>query len=139
MARSWTTCVGLIVAAGAVLSWSSPPAGSATVVSGDGQKTLDGTYGDSLGVSTYTFKEDGTVTVSLMGGVQIKYNYQLDGDTVRLTTPYGGSMVFKLRQNGSLQGPPGVLTKQKSAASGGQNAGGKAASRSTAADAPRLS
>lgn len=102
------------------------------LVSGVDRKTLDGTYGDSLGVSTYTFKDDGTVLVSAMGN-QVEYKYEVDGDTVKLLWPYGGSMVLRMLGNGSLKGiaPGFVLTRRQS--------GGRGASAGTGAVAAQLS
>ena len=111
------------------------------------RKKLDGTYADSLGAIKFTFKDDGTMLVSIMRHeAQCGCSYEVDGDTVKLLTPYGGVLVLTLLQDGSLKGvnmpgyPPGMIfTKQQSASSGGRDAGGKTAARGTGAVAANLS
>jgi hypothetical protein len=110
------------------------------LVSGDDRKTLEGTYVDSLGVSKYQFKDDGTVLWTNVMGSQLEWKYERDGDTIKVLMPYGGFMVLTLRSNGSLQGPGLMppLNRQQSAGGGG-NGGGTGASGGTGALAARLS
>jgi hypothetical protein len=111
------------------------------------RKTLDGTYADSLGAITFTFKDDGTMLASMMRHeVQCGCSYEVDGDTVKLLTPAGGVLVLTLLQNGSLKGvdmpgfPPGMIfTKQQGASGGGRDAGGKSAAGGTGVVAANLS
>jgi hypothetical protein len=112
------------------------------LVSGADRETLEGTYVDSLGLSRYQFKNDGTVLwTNKMAGTPLEWKYERDGNTIKVLMPYGGYMVLKLRSNGSLQGPGlmGALTRQQSASSGGGNGGGNGASGGRGALAARLS
>ena len=76
-----------------------------------GRHTLNGTYSDSLGISEYTFKDDGTLLISAMG-TEIERPYEVNGDKIKLLGP-GGALVLTLLPDGSIRGPLGqILTKQ---------------------------
>ncbi len=74
---------------------------------------LDGTYSD--GFSSYTFKSNGKVSMSVMG-IEREMNYEVDANKIKIgVDPSGNSaFVFTLLDDGSIQGLMGVkLTKQK--------------------------
>lgn len=74
---------------------------------------VDGTYSDEMGMTSYTFKDDDKVYVSLMGN-ETELEYEVDDGKVKITGPEG-NMVFTLNEDGSLQGPMGMkLSKQTS-------------------------
>lgn len=75
---------------------------------------LNGTYADQSGMTSYTFKSNGKVSISVMN-TEIEMNYEVDGNKVKLIGPGGGgSLVMTLLEDGSIQGPMGIkFTKQK--------------------------
>jgi outer membrane lipopolysaccharide assembly protein LptE/RlpB len=82
----------------------------ATLLAACGPK-LEGTYRDSMGVSSYTF-DSGKVTVSAMG-IGREMDYDIEDGKLKIITPEGTS-VLNILEDGSIQGPMGVkLTKQR--------------------------
>lgn len=73
---------------------------------------LDGTYVDSMGLTSYTFKSGGKAYVGAMG-LESEISYEVDDDRIRLTTS-GGGIILRLMKDGTLQGPMNIIyTKQK--------------------------
>ncbi|HET8711596.1 MAG TPA: hypothetical protein VFM32_09480 [Spongiibacteraceae bacterium] len=67
---------------------------------------LSGTYSDSLGLTSLTFKSGGKVAMQTMG-VETETGYEIEDGQVKI----GGDkakMVLKLLEDGSLQGPLGM-------------------------------
>lgn len=76
---------------------------------------LSGTWGDGMGMVSYTFASDGKVTVEMLGKTQ-QTSYTRDGDTLKVAVPGSAaeSVDFTVNEDGSLQGPMGVrLHKQQ--------------------------
>lgn len=86
---------------------------------------LDGTYSDSTGMVSYTFRSNGTVLISAEG-TEVELKYEIDGDKIKIPmgTPQDSRDVvwtmlkdgsIQMLKNGSqIQGPGGLkLTKQK--------------------------
>lgn len=67
---------------------------------------LDGTYTDPMGISTYTFKSGGKVSVVTMG-TEVELDYKVEDNKVKLITPQG-ALVLTLLDDGSIQGPMGI-------------------------------
>jgi hypothetical protein len=73
---------------------------------------LDGTYTDSTGIASYTFKSGGKVAMSTMG-IETEMQYKVEDGKVKIGSPQG-SLVMTILEDGSIQGPMGMkLTKQK--------------------------
>ena len=79
---------------------------------------LIGTYANSngvIGTTSYTFKSNGKVTVSVMDR-EFDGNYEIDGNKIRITLPQrpqDGTQVMTLLEDGAIEGPMGKYTKQK--------------------------
>ena len=73
---------------------------------------VDGTYADKAGLISYTFKSNGKVSQTSMG-MTIEMNYEVEGDKIKLMAAQGVSIVMTLKEDGSIEGPLGNLTKQK--------------------------
>lgn len=72
---------------------------------------IEGTYKDEMGVSSYTFKSGGKVSMTVMG-METEMEYKVEDGKVKIGTPQG-SMVMAIQEDGSLQGPMGMkLVKQ---------------------------
>lgn len=73
---------------------------------------LDGTYADGVGLTRYTFRSDGTVTLRMMG-TEVEMPYAVEGDKIKVGPP-DNRLVLTRRPDGSLEGPLGVtLTRQQ--------------------------
>jgi outer membrane lipopolysaccharide assembly protein LptE/RlpB len=72
---------------------------------------LDGTYADKNGMLSYTFKSNGKTYQSAMG-MEVELDYEVDGNKIKLVTPQG-NMIMTLLDDGSIESPMGILTKQK--------------------------
>lgn len=69
--------------------------------------SLDGTYTDSAGRSSYTFSPDGQVIISALGQ-KVKTVYEVTDGEVRLNSPEG-RLTLHIRDNGeTLEGPMGM-------------------------------
>jgi hypothetical protein len=77
----------------------------------DSGSSLEGTYQDKFGMSEYTFNKDGTVVMSTFIGSAMEFDYEIEGDKVKMNTPEG-RLVLTLLENGNLSGPGGELEKQ---------------------------
>ncbi len=76
---------------------------------------LNGTYATQSADMSLTFKWNGKVTVAVMSR-EFEGNYTVDGNKIRLTIPerpQDGTQVLTLREDGSIEGPFGIMTKQK--------------------------
>lgn len=74
-------------------------------------KSLDGTYTDAMELTTYTFSSGGKAYVGIMG-IESEMAYEVDGNRVKLITPQG-TMVLQLMEDGTLQGPMGIIYSKK--------------------------
>jgi hypothetical protein len=84
----------------------------ALFVSCGGGSKVSGTYSDGTGLTSYTFGSGGKVTTSAMG-IEVSAKYKVEGNKVKLILPQG-AIVFDIKDDGSLEGPMGVvLTKEK--------------------------
>lgn len=83
------------------------------LVAACGGPTLDGTYTDGTGLTSYRFTSGGKVYVSAMG-TETELNYELDGDKVRIGVPQGGNVILTLLDDGSLSDPMGVKLSRAS-------------------------
>ena len=72
---------------------------------------LDGTYVDGMGLTSYTFKSSGKAYFSALG-VENEVSYDIDDDRVKLHKP-DGDLILKLQQDGTLQGPLGIVYTKK--------------------------
>jgi len=73
---------------------------------------LEGTYADGVGLTRYTFRGDGTVTMRMMG-TEVEVPYEVEGDKVKVGPP-DNRLVLTRQPDGSLEGPLGVkLTRQQ--------------------------
>ena len=69
---------------------------------------ISGVYADAMGVSRYSFKSDGNVTITVMGASH-ETRYVRDGDTLKVAVPETGvSLDFTIENDGSLRGPLGM-------------------------------
>lgn len=78
-------------------------------------KGLDGTYSDELGMSSLTFRRDGTVVQSSgLAGVELEMRYAVEDDKVRLTHPEasGATLVLTRIDDDTLSGPMGIRFKR---------------------------
>lgn len=74
-------------------------------------KSLEGTYTDAMGLSSYTFSSGGKVYVGVMG-IESEMTYEVDGDRVKLMMPEGNMVLHKM-DDGTLQGPMGIIYSKK--------------------------
>lgn len=74
-------------------------------------KSIEGTYTDAMGLSSYTFSSGGKAYVGMMG-IESEMTYEVDGKRVKLMTPQG-NMVLQLMEDGTLQGPMGIVYSKK--------------------------
>lgn len=73
--------------------------------------SLDGTYKDQMGLTSYTFKS-GKLIVSTMG-VGSEVDYKIEDGKIKIPSPQG-TMVMDILEDGAIAGPMGMkLTKQK--------------------------
>lgn len=74
---------------------------------------LNGAYSDSMGLTTYTFKPNGTVIIAAMGA-EVDATYEVVDGKVKISVPdHTARLVFDLNPDGSLKGPMGLtFTKQ---------------------------
>lgn len=70
-----------------------------------GDSSLQGTYADVTGVTSYEFHRDGRVDISVLGAM-VSGRYEVDKDRVLITAPQG-TVVF-IRKDGGLEGPMGL-------------------------------
>lgn len=73
---------------------------------------FEGTYADEMGVVSYTFKSDGTVTVTGPFGSEVEMEYEKDGDRV-LVGSGGARQVLDILEDGSLDMGITTLRKQE--------------------------
>ena len=72
---------------------------------------IEGTYADDMGVISYTFGDDGKVTVTGPFGSEVEMDYEVDGDRVLV----GGAearQVLTITEEGHLDMGMTVLKKQ---------------------------
>jgi hypothetical protein len=67
--------------------------------------SLQGTYADAAGVTSYEFHRDGSVDISVLGAT-VSARYEVERDRVLITAPQG-TVVF-IRKDGALEGPMGL-------------------------------
>lgn len=73
---------------------------------------LHGTYSDSMGLTSFTFKSGGKVAMTTMG-IETELDYKVEDGKVKIGTEKG-AMVLTLLDDGSIRGPMGMkLEKQK--------------------------
>ena len=73
---------------------------------------ISGTYSDPSGMAEYTFKSNGVASMSAMG-IAVEVKYKVEDGKVKLISPEG-TVVMKILDDGSIEGPLGVkLTKKK--------------------------
>lgn len=70
-----------------------------------GNAGLSGTYEDESGITSYEFRRDGAVYMSVLG-TTVAAEYRLDGDKVLVTSPQGTLVLT--RADGRLFGPMGL-------------------------------
>ena len=70
---------------------------------------LDGTYTD--GMSSYTFKPSGKVSMKTMG-VETEMDYKVEDGKVKIGSAQG-ALVMTILEDGSISGPMGKLSKKK--------------------------
>lgn len=75
-------------------------------------KSLDGKYKDQLGIQTYEFKSDGKVYMSTMGITQ-EAKYTVEDGKVKIQQADGGSIIFDLKDDGTIAGPLGMELKKE--------------------------
>ncbi|MFZ4555954.1 MAG: hypothetical protein ACOYN8_06180 [Pseudanabaena sp.] len=77
---------------------------------------LDGsTYTDSYGITSYTFKSGGKVTISVSNfGVETEaeMEYKVENGKVKIGSPQG-TIVMNILEDGSIQGPMGIKFTKK--------------------------
>lgn len=76
---------------------------------------LKGTFADDMGMSSLTFRGDGTVVqASGLAGVELEMRYEVEGDKVRLTHPEaaGATLVLTRLDDDTLSGPMGIRFKR---------------------------
>jgi hypothetical protein len=73
---------------------------------------LNGTYTDSMGVASYTFKSGGKVEMSAMGA-SVEMPYEVDGNKVKIKLPGGAAQVLTINPDGSIAGPGGIKLTRK--------------------------
>lgn len=73
---------------------------------------VEGTYSDAMGLTSYTFKDDGKVYVSTMG-TETELSYSVEDDKVTIGGP-DTNVVLTLKDDGTLEGPLGMtLSRSK--------------------------
>lgn len=72
---------------------------------------MSSTYIDSLGVATFKFKSDGTVIHEALG-VTSELLYEFDEKIIKIISGKGCLTLSRL-DDGTLEGPVGILLKQK--------------------------
>lgn len=76
---------------------------------------LKGTYSDELGMSSLTFRSDGTVVQSSgLAGVEMEMRYEVEDGKVRLSHPEaaGATLVLTRIDEDTLSGPMGIRFKR---------------------------
>ena len=79
--------------------------------------SLDGTYTDPYGITSYTFKSGGKVTVSTSNfgiGVETEaeMEYKVENGKVKIGSPEG-AIVMNILEDGSIEGPLGIKFTRK--------------------------
>jgi hypothetical protein len=74
-------------------------------------ESLVGTYVDAMGLSSYTFANDNKAYVAVLG-IETEVTYEVDGDRVKLMMPEGNMVLHKM-DDGTLQGPVGIVYSKK--------------------------
>lgn len=72
---------------------------------------IEGTFEDEMGVTRFTFHDDGRVVQgAAMAGLEQEMRYEIDGDEIRLTHPEapGVTMVLSRIDSDTLSGPMGI-------------------------------
>ena len=82
----------------------------ATLLSACGPR-LSGTYSDSLGLTNFTFKSGGKVAMQTMG-IETETEYRVEDGEVKIGTEKT-TMVLKMLEDGSLQGPLGMKLNKR--------------------------
>ena len=72
-------------------------------------RSLSGTWQDAAGLTTYEFRRDGSVVMTILG-TSVRGDYQIQGDRVVITGPQG--TVVLLRDGERLSGPTGLELKR---------------------------
>jgi hypothetical protein len=76
-----------------------------------GSGGIDGTYTDDSGMARYTFHRGGKVSITTMG-VEAETNYEVEGQKVKFVGPQG-ALVMTILEDGSLQGPLGMILRKQ--------------------------
>lgn len=72
---------------------------------------LEGRYTDEMGMSSYTFNSNGTVSIGAMG-MESEVPYRVEDGKVKIGTREG-SMVLGIIDDETLEGPLGLKLKKK--------------------------
>jgi major membrane immunogen (membrane-anchored lipoprotein) len=75
--------------------------------------SIDGTYSDEMGMTSYNFKDGSKVYISVMGN-ETELEYEVDDDKVKINGP-DGNIILTLNEDGTLQGPMGMKLSKKTA------------------------
>jgi len=74
---------------------------------------FSGTYKDAAGMQTYSFKNNGKVTISQMG-IENTLSFKKDGKTLRLSEDGGGAtIVLTIQDDNTITGLNGILNIKK--------------------------
>jgi hypothetical protein len=85
--------------------------GGALIVAASCSGAFSGTYADEAGITSYEFRADGRVHISVLGAT-VAAEYKIDGDRVLVTSPQG--TVVLTRNDDRLYGPMGLeLVRQR--------------------------
>ncbi len=72
---------------------------------------LEGTYSDRHNIVEYRFS--GSTVVQISQGVEVIFEYELDGDRLILKQPNGSVVVtYRMTEDGAIQTPMGTLRKR---------------------------
>ena len=72
---------------------------------------LNGIYTDEQEVVEMKFESGGKVYMSTIG-METELEYKIDGDKVKIIMPQG-NWILRMQDDGTLNGPMGVLSKKK--------------------------
>jgi uncharacterized lipoprotein YehR (DUF1307 family) len=74
-------------------------------------ESLEGTYTDRMGLSSYSFSSGGKVYVGVLG-IESEMTYEVDGDRVKLIMSEGNMILYRM-EDGTLHGPMGIIYRKK--------------------------
>lgn len=75
-------------------------------------QSLEGNYSDAMGMMNYRFSSDGKVSMGALG-LEVQYEYEIDGNEIRVLMPEGASQVLTLLEDGTIKGPMGMILSPK--------------------------